>query len=185
MEPSQLHPFVREGLDILFVGLNPAGGSSRRGHYFSVNQAFWNQLAAAGLITAGRVDKSTADEVVFGSVRVNAHGWQYGITDLVTEIAESDSSLIKPGEHECQRLVELIRANRPAAVVLLHGKAVELMLKYLGQAPVHANAGRLGMILPGCESMFFSVAFPHGNAIRAEEKVEQYIKVREYLEGRG
>lgn len=60
MEKSKLVPFVRENLDILFVGLNPAKGSSYNCHYFSVNQAFWNQLYDAGLITA-RIDKASAD----------------------------------------------------------------------------------------------------------------------------
>lgn len=43
--------------DILFVGLNPAKGSSDNLHYFSINQAFWNRLYDAGLIIA-RVDNS-------------------------------------------------------------------------------------------------------------------------------
>lgn len=66
MEKSRLVPFVRYGLDILFVGLNPANGSDDHGHYFSVNQAFWNQLYKAGLITEN-VDKLCADDEIFGN----------------------------------------------------------------------------------------------------------------------
>jgi G:T/U-mismatch repair DNA glycosylase len=90
VEQSTLVPFARENLDILLVGLNPAKGSSRNRHYFSVNQAFWNQLYDAGLITT-HIDKSRADEIVFGSTHINFQGWWYGITDLITDMTESDS----------------------------------------------------------------------------------------------
>lgn len=84
MKESRLKPFIHSGLDILFVGLNPARGSSQNGHYFSVNASFWNQLNEAGLITEF-IDKGIADEIVFGSTCININEYQYGITDLVQE----------------------------------------------------------------------------------------------------
>ena len=95
MNSSTLQPFIRKNLGILFVGLNPSIGSSEKVHYFSVKQSLWNQLYQTGLIISS-IDKAYADEVVFGSTKINFHGWSYGITDLVTEIAESDSRKIKP-----------------------------------------------------------------------------------------
>jgi hypothetical protein len=83
MEQSSLVPFVRKNLDILFVGLNPAEGSSRNGHYFSVNQAFWNQLYEAGLITKF-ADKLNADNLIFGSNKYN----YYSTTRFNEGIAE-------------------------------------------------------------------------------------------------
>lgn len=144
MEESRLQPFLRKDLDILFIGLNPAGGSSRQGHYFSVNKAFWNQLREAEMITLDSIDKLTADELVFGGTDFNAHGWAYGITDLVTEIAESYSGLIKPGWAECERLERVIREVQPRAAILLHGKVVQRMLDYLGMDAAPANSGMLG-----------------------------------------
>jgi len=90
MEKSQLVPFVKEGLDILFVGLDPANGSDDHGHYFSVKQAFWNQLLSAGLITE-KVSKLSADDEIFGNNEKNFNKWSYGITDLVPNIVESNS----------------------------------------------------------------------------------------------
>jgi hypothetical protein len=182
MEESWLQPFLRKDLDILFIGLNPAGGSSRKGHYFSVNKAFWNQLREAELITLDSIDKLMADELVFGGTDYNAHGWSYGITDLVTEIAESDSGLIKPGRAECERLERVIRELEPRAAVLIHGKVVQRMLEYRGLASVPANSGALGRILPGCATMFFNIAFPHGNTIAKAEKVREYCRVKAFLE---
>ncbi|MBN2589473.1 MAG: hypothetical protein JXA96_06400 [Sedimentisphaerales bacterium] len=43
------------------------------------------------------MDKSNADQIIFGSTKNNYRGWSYRITDLVTAIAESDSRQIKPG----------------------------------------------------------------------------------------
>jgi hypothetical protein len=144
MEQSTLIPFVRENLDILFVGLNPAKGSSCNCHYFSVNQSFWNQLYVSGLITCP-IDKLEGDDMVFGGTSVNFHGWAYGITDLSPSFAESDSRKITPTCDECE------------------------------------NLGQLGKLVPNCPTMFFNVAFPHGNKIKSEQKVVQYRKVRKYL----
>jgi hypothetical protein len=79
LEKSNLVPFLREGLDILFIGLNPALGSSRNRRYFSVNQSFWSQLYSSGLITQ-YVDKSEADGKIFGSTEYNFNNWEYGMS---------------------------------------------------------------------------------------------------------
>lgn len=121
MEPSTLVPFLRPGLDLLFVGLNPARGSSRNRHFFSVNQAFWNQLYQSGLITAP-VDKASADTIVFGGTRVNCQGWSYGITDLVTAVAESDSRRVKPSRADCMCLENAIRRYSPRPITTLKTK---------------------------------------------------------------
>jgi hypothetical protein len=180
MEKSNLDPFVRKNLDILFVGLNPAKGSSRNRHYFSVNQAFWNQLYDSGLITT-RIDKSKADDCVFGQNDIDFHNWSYGITDLVTAVAESSSSMIKPTRKDCEVLRSLIVDLSPHVVILLHGKVVEKFLAFLGHSIPPANSGELGKLLEGTSTMFFNIAFPHGNTIRAESKVAQYKTVKKYL----
>lgn len=183
MEKSTLRPFLRSGLDILFVGLNPATGSSRNRHYFSVNQAFWNQLFLSGLITA-EVRKEAADLTVFGSNLINAHGWQYGITDLVSTIAESDSTVMNPTDADCMRLVGEIAQFRPRAVILMHSKARVALARFLVM-PNEVGEGLLGRWLNGVDSEFFAVPFPHGNAIRTEHKVKLYSDVAAYLRTSG
>lgn len=180
MEKSKLVPFVRENLDILFVGLNPAKGSSYNCHYFSVNQAFWNQLYDAGLITA-RIDKASADGEIFGDTSRNFQNWSYGITDLVTNIAESNSSKIKPTHQDCEKLRDTICKFAPKSVILLHGKVLEKFLPFLHHRVPSSNSGQLGKLIPECPSMFFNIAFPHGNSIASKEKVVQYRAVKNYL----
>jgi hypothetical protein len=180
MDKSNLIPFTRQNLEILFIGLNPAKGSSDNRHYFSVNQAFWNQLNDAGLITE-RVNKLVADNIVFGGNDINYRGWSYGITDLITEVAESDSGKIKPTVEDCRRLEREIRKYKPRTAILLHGKVTNTFLPYFGIKPVRANHGQIGKILENCHTMFYSIAFPHGNNIPTKEKVEKYRAVKNYL----
>ena len=181
MEKSNLVPFVRKNLDILFIGLNPAKGSSQKRHYFSVNQAFWNQLYSSGLIISP-VDKSNADEIIFGAVGNNFHGWSFGITDLITEIAESDSSKIKPSPNDCETLSGLIQKLSPKVAILLHRKVLENFLSFVSCPLPTTNSGQVGTIIANCPTMFFDIAFPHGNAISSQEKIIQYQKVKHYLE---
>ena len=181
MKQSRLVPFVRENIDILFVGLNPATISSEKGHYFSVKQSFWKQLYISGLITEN-IDKDCADMMVFGTNQINYRNWNYGITDLVTEIAESQSQKIKPTHEHCINLYKLIKKTKPRAVVLLHGKVQKKFLGFLKQEPAEANFGLLGHLIPEEKILFCNIAFPHGNAITDSEKVEKYKELKEYLE---
>jgi hypothetical protein len=181
LEKSNLIPFVRENLDILFVGLNPAKGSSDKRHYFSVNQAFWNQLYSSGLIISP-VDKSNADEISFGGTNNNFHSWSFGITDLVPEIAESNSSQIKPSSKDCETLSVLVQRLSPKVAILLHRKVVEYFVPFVGYPLPPTNSGQVGAIIANCPTMFFDIAFPHGNAISTQDKITQYQKVKHYLE---
>jgi len=181
MQQSNLKPFVRKNLDILFVGLNPAKGSSENGHYFSVKQSFWNQLQKAGLITE-HIDKMIADDIVFGSTIKNVNNWNYGITDLITEIAESDSRRINPTTNDCIRLEKLIKELNPLTVVLLHSKVLKKFTKYLSINQPKANSGKMGKIINGSNSFFYNIAFPHGNAIADELKIDKYNDLKQFIQ---
>ncbi len=181
MEKSNLMPFLRENLDILFVGLNPAKGSSRNRHYFSVNQAFWNQLLESGLITK-YIDKSVADDRIFRTNKLNYENWELGITDLITEIAESNSAKIKPKLDDLIRLKKVIIEYKPKTVVLLHGKVLKKFIDFLGYVVPESNTGELGRLIEKCDTNFFNIAFPHGNTITSERKVKRYVELKEYLE---
>lgn len=174
MTPSRLKPFLRDGLDILFVGLNPATGSDTNGHYFSVRSDFWDQLFQSGLI-ARKVDKSNADDAVFGSNLVNANRWNYGITDLVTEHVESDSAKVKPTRQQCAALAEIINKHGPRAVVILGRKVRDHLDRYYG-----AGWGQLwGQLpMPGPHApFFFAVPFPHNNNVGTQRKVDIYHRI--------
>ena len=180
MEKSKLIPFIRNDLHILFVGLNPANGSSRNRHYFSVNASFWNQLFASGLITE-KIDKMKADELVFGSSDINFNYWNFGITDLIIEIAESDSSKIKPSISDFKRLKSTIIKYNPKVVILLHSKVVRNFTSNLYMPFPKSNSGKMGYLIDGCPSFFYNIAFPHGNIIRSNCKIKRYKEVKEFI----
>lgn len=180
MEKSNLTPYLRKDLEILFIGLNPAKGSSDNGHYFSVNQSFWNQLFDSGLITKS-VNKLIADEIIFRTSKFNFSNWNYGITDLITEIAESNSQKVKPTTFHCEQLAENIRRYEPKTVVLLHSKVSKHFLKFLNRPIPKSNAGNIGNILSNSKATFFNIAFPHGNSISSSEKVSRYKELKGHL----
>lgn len=181
MEKSTLIPFIRKNLDVLFIGLNPANGSSEKGHYFSVKNSFWKQLFESGLIME-EIDKSNADEIVFGSKKINFNNWNYGITDIVTEYAESNSKKIKPTINDCIRLEQQIRLFNPKTAILLHNKTLKYFLKHLGIQPLKTNTGYVGKILKGSNTIFFNIAFPHGNKISDEAKILRYKELKTLIQ---
>ena len=180
MEKSKLVPFLRKDLDILFVGLNPAKGSSEKGHYFSVNQAFWNQLYESGLITK-QVDKLNADDLIFGSNKYNYKNWNFGMTDLITETAESNSTKVNPKNSDCIRLENLIKEYSPKSVILIHKKVLKKFIRYLGYVVPESNTGKLGKLIENCDTTFYNIAFPHGNIITNESKIQKYSELKEFL----
>lgn len=180
MQESRLTPFLRKNLDILFIGLNPATGSSENGHYFSVNQSFWNQLFESGLITK-HVDKSNADKLIFGSNKYNYKNWDFGITDLITEIAESNSTKVKPKQTDLIRLENIIKEYKPRTIVLLHGKVLKKFICYLGYIVPKSNTGNLGKLIEQSNTTFYNIAFPHGNTITNESKILKYTELKEFL----
>lgn len=180
MEESKLVPFLRPNLDILFIGLNPAKGSNDNGHYFSVNQAFWNQLYDAELINEP-VNKLNADNIIFGSNHLNFNNWQYGITDLVTKFAESDSSKIDPTYDDCIKLFKDIEKFNPKTAIILHKKVLSNLFNCIDGTTPKANTGKLGQLIKNCKTEFFNIAFPHGNSITSADKVKRYNELKREL----
>lgn len=181
MKEATLKPFVRENLDILFVGLNPATISNQKGHYFSVKQSLWNQLYRSGLILK-EVSKETADEQIFGDTALNINQCNFGITDLVTHIADSNSTKIKPTEGDCMQLEKTISTYQPKVVIILHSKVIKhFVTKHLKLKKLPANSGNMGKLLTYCDTIFYNIAFPHGNKIPDEEKIKRYKEVKELI----
>lgn len=181
MEDINLKPFVRENLDILFIGLNPAIVSNQKGHYFSVKQSLWSQLYRSGLILE-EVNKDNADELIFGGTALNVGHLSFGITDLVTNIANSDSSEVNPTEDDCEKLKQTILKYKPRVAIILHGKVLrKFVFGYLKAKKCPSNSGNMGKLLKDCDTIFYNIAFPHGNAIPDENKIKRYEEIRELI----
>lgn len=72
--------------------------------------------------------------------------------------------------------------------MLLHGKVLEIFKKEImlkmnvEEKDIKVNMGMLGTLIDDCDSMFFSIAFPHGNRIQINKKIKFYQEVKTYLE---
>lgn len=184
MENIKLKPFIRKDLDILFIGLNPAVISNKKGHYFSVKQSLWNQLYHSGLITK-EVSKENADELIFGSTAFNIKQMNFGITDLVTHIANSNSNEVKPTEDDCIRLEKDILNYKPRVAIIIHSKVLKkFVFKHLGIKECESNSGYMGKLIKGCDTTFYNIAFPHGNAIADKDKIKRYKEVKDFISKR-
>lgn len=122
MTEINLRPFLRPQLDILFVALNPPKQSNDNGHYFSGSGSrFFRLLHLSGLI-AEDLNKATADEIVFGSTRVNHQGCAFGVIDLIDGLVETDSGKVRPKRHHVEQLFARIRELNPRFVCIIHSR---------------------------------------------------------------
>jgi TDG/mug DNA glycosylase family protein len=89
-EQNTLPDYLRPGLDIVFVGINPGAYSAKMGRYFATpRNRFWTALNQSGIASAGR-DLGPEDDA-----RMNDYG--IGFTDVVKRPSGSASD-IRPAE---------------------------------------------------------------------------------------
>ncbi|MCH7607046.1 MAG: mismatch-specific DNA-glycosylase [Chloroflexi bacterium] len=86
MSSPTLPDYLRPGLDIVFVGINPGAYSASVGKYFATPQnRFWPALNRSGIVGAGR-DLGPGDEAWLSDRGL-------GFTDVVKRASNSASSL--------------------------------------------------------------------------------------------
>ena len=86
MSSPTLPDYLRPGLDVVFVGINPGAYSARVGKYFATPQnRFWPALNRSGIVDAGR-DLRPGDEAWLADLGL-------GFTDVVKRASSSASSL--------------------------------------------------------------------------------------------
>jgi double-stranded uracil-DNA glycosylase len=89
-EQTTLPDYLRPGLDIVFVGINPGAYSAKVGRYFATpRNRFWAAFNQSGIVNAGR-DLGPEDDM-----RMNDYG--IGFTDVVKRPSGSASD-IRPAE---------------------------------------------------------------------------------------
>src|SRR5918993_4633282 len=80
-----LKPFLRAGLDVLFVGFNPHPSSWERGRYYA-HGSLWRVLRKSGLAPEIRDDSQLFD-------------YNFGITDLVPDRPTREAKEIPDAEY--------------------------------------------------------------------------------------
>ncbi|NLX03467.1 MAG: hypothetical protein GXY40_13220 [Syntrophomonadaceae bacterium] len=170
--------YLREGLDVLFVALNPPQQSNNNGHYFSGrNSRFFQQLFKSGLITEN-LDKLIADELVFGGTKYNYKNKLFGVIDLKPRTEETNSNRVKVKREDVMLMLDRIRRYRPKIVCIIHSEVKNQFGKVTG---ISLQDGFNGKVLDGCDTDFYYNHFPNGNSIPDEVKIDIYRTIRNNL----
>jgi G:T/U-mismatch repair DNA glycosylase len=179
--PTQvnLRPFLRPGLDVLFVALNPPVESNDNGHYFSGAQSrFFNLLYRSELIVAD-LPKSNADEIVFGSTGANYKQCAFGVVDLIADLVRTNSQRVRPTRQHVDLLLKGIREFQPRYVCVMHSKVRNALNGHPDIAGL--KYGICGSILSHTESRFLLNYFPNGNNVTDKCKLQGFGALRRAL----
>lgn len=172
--------YLRYNLAILFVALNPPFQSNSNGHYFSGKQStFFSLLYESGLITKN-LDKTVADEKVFGGTDYNYRSCIYGVVDVVSEVVETNSGKVRVTDEHLKNLIGKIIEYRPRVVCIIHSKIKKGFnrtkdYRKVGNINAYGNCGKL---LMDCNTGFFMQYFPNGNNIPKSEKIKIFEEMK-------
>ncbi|MFX4263148.1 uracil-DNA glycosylase family protein [Pelotomaculum propionicicum] len=171
--------YLREGLDILFIALNPPRQSNANGHYFSGrNSRFFKQLFKSGLITEN-LNKLVADDLVFGGTKFNYKNKLFGVIDLKPRTEETNSNKVRVMREEVILMIDRIRRYRPRRVCIIHSEVRKQFGKMTG---ITLQDGFNGKVLEGCDTDFYYNHFPNGSNIPDEVKIDIYRIIRDSLD---
>lgn len=92
LETETLSDLLCPGLQVVFVGVNPAPASVQAGHYYSTpGNIFWSAFSASRLSQAARAALSRGTLLPSDDVRLQAHG--FGFTDIIKHPTSSVAPL--------------------------------------------------------------------------------------------
>lgn len=170
--------FLREDLDILFIALNPPVQSNNNGHYFSGKQSlFFKQMYLSGLVTKD-LDKTIADELVFGCNDYNYKNKDYGVIDLLPRIEETNSGKVKVETQDVELMIDRIKKYKPKNVCIIHSVVMKQFRKVTG---IDLKIGYNGKVLKDIDTEFHCNYFPNGNNKTTESKVMIYELLKNSL----
>lgn len=108
-----LPDYLKEDLDIVFVGTSVATASASRGHYYSgPGNKFWEFLWEAAL---------TGERLLVPEQDANVLDYGIGLTDVVKRRASSSDSFLRSSDYDVPGFIAKIEAFKPF-VVAFNGK---------------------------------------------------------------
>ena len=173
----RLKDYIRPGLQILFVGINPGVRSAITGHHFAgYSNRFWKLLRESGL-TPDTMTCETDDQLPM---------WNLGITNLIARPSPGINDL-RPDEYAegWKILQRKIRRHRPQMVALVGVTLYRAIVPLLKVAP---DAGRPVVGLQSMyihESQVFVLPNPSGRNANFSyaEMLAAYVELRKWKGG--
>ncbi len=172
-----LPDYLRPGLEIVFVGINPGAYSAQVGHYFATaRNRFWSALNQSGLVEAGR-ELGPEDDA-----RMNDYG--IGFTDVVKRPSNSASNL---RVEDFRRWVPVLREKLlryAPRLVCFHGLTGYrgYLLHAEGVKP-HLQLGPQERPIGGSRVFVVPNPSPANAAFSLETLVHWYRRLGEYRDG--
>ena len=163
-----LPDYLRAGLDIVFVGLNPGLYSAQVGHYFAYKwNRFWPALSASGLVP----------EPVGPADDVRLLEWGIGLTDVVKRPTRGIHEL-KPIEFRrgAKALQEKIEHYQPRIVCFVGLTGYRVCCGQTGEAGRHTD--RFG----GAQVFVIPSTSPRNARYSLERIVAALRDLQEYLQ---
>jgi TDG/mug DNA glycosylase family protein len=133
MSTGVLPDYLRPGLDLLLVGINPGLRSAAKGHHFAgIGNRFWDLLFDSGLVP----EKLSYEE------DNRLPGFGIGITNIVSRASRSSSDL-RPSDYREGRklLVDKILEYRPKVAAFVGITVFREILPVVSEAPARRAIG--------------------------------------------
>lgn len=165
MAKVKLQEILHPQMDILFVALNPPVNSNSNGHYFSNNLSFWNLLFNSELIVKQVKSKLTGDDEVFRQNTINYKNANYGITDLVHDVVETNSNKVKVERARVERILKMVDTHTIKKLCIMHS-SVGIAFQKAGLIKRNPNYGLVGIYK---NTLIYEVPF-HNAPIDEKEK---------------
>jgi TDG/mug DNA glycosylase family protein len=174
-----LPDYLRPGLDVVFVGINPGTSSVEAGHYFaSPANRFWPALDRSGLV-AERLGAQTDHLAVEQGI---------GFTDVVKR-PTSSASMLRAGDYRTWAPVlrEKLERYRPL-IACFHGvTAYRGYLRYAHGSDTRPKLGRQTETIGTSGVFVVPNPSPANAAYSLDTLAEWYMRLKEYrdeLKGR-
>jgi hypothetical protein len=174
MKKVNLQEYIHPRMDILFVALNAPEISNSNAHWFSATLNFWNILFDAGLITERIENALKGDKTIFGSQSKNYNKKIYGVTDLVRNIVQTNSSGVKTHNEHVQRILSILDANPTNRVCLMHSTVADQFQKSgVIKRNYSLRENKYGLVGKYNQTEIYEVPF-HNAMIKRDVKLKAY-----------
>ena len=169
MSSPTLPDYLRPGLDIVFVGINPGAYSASVGNYFATPQnRFWPALNRSGIVGAGR-DLGPGDEAW-----LNDRG--LGFTDVVKRASNSASSLRAADFRKWAPVAKAKLAEAAPLVVCFNGvTGFKWFMQYAEGVKVEVELGQQPGLL-GTSRVFVAPNPSPANAVYSLDAIADWYR---------
>ena len=169
MSSPTLPDYLRPGLDVVFVGINPGAYSASVGKYFATPQnRFWPALNRSGIVDAGR-ELRPGDEAWLSD-------WGLGFTDVVKRASNSASSLRAADFRKWAPVAKAKLVEAAPLVVCFNGvTGFKWFMQYAEGAKVDVELGRQPGLL-GTSRVFVAPNPSPANAVYSLDAIAGWYR---------